>query len=54
MSNNDNDSLLSRKSDIKPLINNIKPSEICIQSIFRGYLYRKKLNEINGTKYELI
>ena len=54
ISNNDNDSELSEKSDIKPLINNIKQPEIIIQSIFKGYIYRKKFDEINGLKYELI
>ena len=54
MSNNDNNSELSENSLIKPLINHIKRPEIIIQSIFRGYIYRKKFNEINGIKYELI
>ena len=46
MNNNDNDSYFSENSYLKPLINNIKSAEIIIQSIFRGYSYRKKFNEI--------
>ena len=51
MNNNDNDSYLSENSYLKPLMSNIKPAEIIIQSIFRGYIYRKQFNEI---KDELI
>ena len=54
MNNSDNNSELSENSDIKPLINHAKRPEIIIQSIFRGYIYRKKFNEISGIKYELI
>ena len=53
ISNNVNISAFSEKSDIKPFINNIK-SPIIIQSVFRGYIFRKKLNEISGLKNELI
>ena len=44
---------ISEKSCIKP-INNIKPPEVVIQSIFRGYKFRKRLKEISGLKTELI
>ncbi len=53
LSNNNNDSAYSEKCDLEPLINNIKAPEILIQSIFRGYLFRKKFNEIDGLKSEL-
>ena len=49
-----NDSGLSEKNDLKPLINSIKCPEIIIQTIFRGYIYRKKFNEIGGIKSEII
>ena len=54
ISNNDNESAFSEKNGIKPFVSNIKPPEIVIQSIFRGYLYRKKLNEISGLKNQII
>ena len=46
-------SAISEKNCIKP-INNIKPPEVIIQSIFRGYTFRKSLKEISGLKSELI
>jgi hypothetical protein len=54
MSVKSNDSYLSDKNELKPLINNIKCPELFIQSTFRGYVYRKKFNEIEGIKSELI
>ena len=54
LSNNNNDSVFSEKCDLEPLINNIKTFEILIQSIFKGYLFRKKYNEIDGLKLGLI
>ena len=54
LSNNNNDSANSEKCDLEPLINNIKTPELLIQSIFKGYLFRKKFNEIDGLKLELI
>ena len=54
ISNNDKDSAFSENNDIKTFINNIKPPEILIQSIFRGYAFRKKLNKKSGLKSELI
>ncbi len=54
ISNKDYESIFSEKNDLKPLIKNINSPEIIIQSIFRGYIYRKKFNEIDGIKQELI
>lgn len=54
ISNKDIDSDASEKSDLKPLLKNIKQPEIIIQSSFRGYIFRKKFNEIKGIKCELI
>ena len=54
ISNNDCESIFSEKNDLKPLLKNINSPEIIIQSIFRGYIYRKKFNEIDGIKQELI
>ena len=48
------DSIFIEKNDLKPLINNINLPEIIIQSLFRGYIYRKKFNDIDGIKQELI
>ena len=52
--NNNNDSIISEKNGLKVLLNNKKQPEIIIQSIFRGYIYRKKFNIYNGIKQELI
>ena len=49
-----NDSIFIEKNDLKPLINNINFPEIIIQSLFRGYLYRKKFNDIYGIKENLL
>jgi hypothetical protein len=54
ISNKDYESIFSEKNDLKPRIKNINSPEIIIQSIFRGYIYRKKFNEIDGIKQELI
>lgn len=54
ISNKDYESIFSEKNDLKPLIKNINSPEIIIQSIFRGYIFRKKFNEIDGIKQELI
>ena len=54
ISNKDYESIFSEKNDLKPLIKNINSPEIIIQSIFRGYIYRKKFNEVDGIKQELI
>ena len=54
ISNKNYESIFSEKNDLKPLIKNINSPEIIIQSIFRGYIYRKKFNEIDGIKQELI
>ena len=48
------DSIFIEKNDLKPLINNINLPEIIIQSLYRGFIYRKKFNEIDGIKQELI
>ena len=48
------DSIFIEKNDLKPLINNINLPEIIIQSSYRGFIYRKKFNEIDGIKQELI
>ena len=48
------DSIFIEKNDLKPLINNINLPEVIIQSIFRGFIYRKKFIGINGLKQELI
>ena len=48
------DSIFIEKNDLKPLINNINLPEIIIQSLFRGYIYRKKFYDIDGIKQELI
>ena len=48
------DSIFIEKNDLKPLINNINLPEIIIQSSYRGFIYRKKYNEIDGIKQELI
>ena len=52
MNDNDNDSYFSENSYLKPLISNIKTAPILIQSIFRGYIYRKKFNENKDELYE--
>ena len=49
-----NDSIFIEKNDLKPLINNINFPEIIIQSLFRGYLYRKKFNDVYGIKENLL
>ena len=51
---NNNDSIISEKNDLKLFLNNKKQPETIIQSIFRGYIYRKKFNIYNGIKQELI
>ena len=51
--NSHNYSIFSERSDLKPLINNLKKPEIIIQSSFRGSLYRKKFKDFNGIKQEL-
>ena len=48
------DSIFIEKNDLKPLINNSNLPEIIIQAVFRGYIYRKKFNELDGLKQELI
>ena len=48
------DSIFIEKNDLKPLINNKNLPEIIIQSSYRGFIYRKKFNEIDGIKQELI
>lgn len=48
------DSIFSEKNDLKPLVNNSKLPEIIIQSSFRGFIYRKQFNGIDGIKQELI
>ena len=49
-----NDSIFSEKNELKPFVNNSKLPEIIIQSSFRGFIYRKHFNEIDGIKQELI
>ena len=49
-----NDSTFIEKNDLKPLINKLNQPEIIIQSLFRGYLYRKKFNDIYGIKKDLL
>ena len=54
LSNNENDSLILEKTDIKSLLKNIRAPELIIQSSYNGYSYRKKFNEKKGIKYKLI
>ena len=54
LSNNENDSLILEKTDIKSLLKNIRAPELIIQSSYNGYSYRKKFNENKGIKYKLI
>ena len=54
ISNNDNDSLIFEKSDLKSFLKNARSPELIIQSSYHGFSYRKKFNEINGIKYKLI
>ena len=54
LSNNENDSLILEKTDIKSLLKNIRAPELMIQSSYNGYSYRKKFNEKKGIKYKLI
>ena len=54
LSNNENDSLILEKADIKSLLKNIPSPELIIQSSYQGFSYRKKFNEKNGIKYKLI
>ena len=54
LSNNENDSLILEKTDIKSLLKNIRSPELIIQSSYQGFSYRKKFNEKKGTKYKLI
>ena len=53
-SNNDNESIISDNNILNPLIKKMNVPESLIQSIFRGYIYRKKFNDLNGIKKELI
>ena len=48
------DSIFIEKNDLKPLINNINLPEVIIQSLFRGYIYRKKFNDFDGFKKDLV
>ena len=48
------DSIFIEKNDLKPLINNINLPEVIIQSLFRGYIYRKKFNDFDGLKKDLV
>ena len=54
LSNNENDSLILEKTNIKSLLKNIRAPELIIQSSYNGYSYRKKFNEKKGIKYKLI
>ena len=54
LSNNENDSLILEKTDIKSLLKNIRAPELIIQSSYNGYSYRKKFNEKKGIKHKLI
>jgi len=53
-SNKDYESIFSEKSDLKPLINNSCHPEVSIQSFYRGSIFRKNYNKLNGIKSELI
>ena len=48
------DSIFIEKNDLKPLIHNINLPEVIIQSIFRGFIYRKKFYGMDGLKQDLI
>ena len=52
--NNDNDSLIIEKSDLKSFLKNARSPELIIQSSYQGYIYRKKFNNKNGIKNKLI
>ena len=54
LSNNDNDSLILEKTDLKSFQKNAPSPALIIQSSYQGFLYRKKFNEKNGIKYKLI
>jgi hypothetical protein len=54
MNYNEDESNISENNELKPLIKNINVPEIIIQSVFKGYIYRKKFNEIDGIKQELV
>ena len=54
ISNNDNDSLIFEKSDLKSFLKNARSPELIIQSSYNGFSYRKKFNEIDGIKSKLI
>ena len=51
ISNNDNDSLIFEKSDLKSFLKITRSPELIIQSSYNGFSYRKKFNKI---KPELI
>ena len=45
LSNNDNDSLILEKTDLKSFQKNAPSPALIIQSLYQGFLYRKKFNE---------
>ncbi len=47
-----NDSIFSERNDLKPFLHNSKL--IKLQSVFRGFIFRKKFYEIDGLKQELL
>jgi hypothetical protein len=53
VSNNEDESI-SDNNELKPLIKKINVPETLIQSVFRGYIFRKKFNGEYGIKKELI
>ena len=53
LSQNENDSIIIEKADLKSFLINARSPELIIQSSYHGFSYRKKFNEINGIKYQL-
>ena len=53
ISQNENDSIIIEKADLKSFLINARSPELIIQSSYHGFSYRKKFNEINGIKYQL-
>ena len=52
ISQNENDSIIIEKADLKSFLINARSPELIIQSSYHGFSYRKKFNEINGIKYQ--